>query len=266
MRRVLTIGAFGSDDDITRLVLDKPKPESVLTWPSGVTSIDKRAGGFYGSTLIGGRQKIGKSMMALRSSLLAAEEGWSVAYFDGENDPDELARRAWNGFGPELNMDLWQLMQFSRPVTLERIADEAAKTCEAEDSKFLVVIDSLNRLAKHMTRNDKRYSKGNGYFRALEDICQWAQSCAMLSGGHIGVMMTAEQNRAGLIVGMDPEYTCQCIVYIRPSKVEGNVELDLISRRTRGGDLGEHVRRFDRCEFVECGVEEENLQPEWALQ
>ena len=266
IRRILTIGAFGSGNAYELLNMPEPKLAQLQHWPSGVASVDSKAGGFYGSTLIGGRQKIGKSMIALRSSLLAAQAGWTVAYFDGENEPAELAQRAWNAFGSDRNHDLWQLVQFHRESTMESLADEAAKLCEPEDSKFLVVIDSLNRLAKHMTRNDKRYMKGSGYFRALEDICQWAQSATMLSEGRIGVMMTAEQNRAGLIVGMDPEYTCQCILYIRPSKVEGNVDLDLISRRTAGGNLGEHVRRFDKCQFTVFGAEPEYTQPEWTLQ
>ena len=263
LQRIIAFDAFGTDPDIVREAPMRPKSIELQTWPSGVTSIDNLTGGFYGAALIGGKQKVGKSMMAIRSSILAAQSGWTVAYFDAENDRDEVMRRAWNVIGAKENDSLtfWHPWFVRRAATLERIAECAAQTIVPGDKRLLIVIDSLNRVAKRMERNDKRYQRGGGYFRALQDVCEWAQAATMLSNGRVGVLLTAEQNRGGTIVGMDAEYACQIIVYLREQ--ETGVDLDVISRRTQGGNLGPHMRRFSRCEFVSIAGTEDEPPPDW---
>jgi hypothetical protein len=256
LARIVRIDAFSEATPIDRPAFsERPEQVHIHRWPSGIEAVQERSGGFYGSTLIGGKQKIGKSTVEIRSSLESALTGWTVVYCDGENDWDEIERRAWNVLGPGGfdRLPLWHPIIFGRAVTLQLLADQIAMEIDREDERVLICIDSLNRLTKRMVSVDnapRRYRGGGGYFRALEDVCEWAQACTKLSEGQIGVMMTTEQNRAGTIVGMDAEYSCQVVLYLRPGSDEHAVEFEMLSRRTPGGKLGDHERIFTRCEFV----------------
>ena len=268
-QHILRVQAFGGGAGFEDNTIEEPHRTDPVVWPSGVRAIDAMSGGFYGTTLIGGHHKIGKSLMLLRSSLLAATCGWTVLYFDGENEIDELQTRIANCQADVGGLDLrtWYPITFGMNASLLKLADKAWQQVDEDDPRLLICIDSLNRLAKRMcisweAEPERKYRGAGGYFQALTEICEWSQAVTRLSQGNIGVMMTTEQNRAGKIVGMDPEYTCQCIVYIsKHSEEPGSIDLTMDSRRTRGGPLGEHVRDYSRCYFRSVFESEDSPQP-----
>jgi hypothetical protein len=264
LQRILRVEAFGGGE-ISQIPDLTTRATAVTPWPSEVEEVDRivrerfeTGGGFYGTACIAGRFKLGKSMLALRSAVAAALKGWTVIDHDLESDDTELAIRLLNILGVgaphwPAEMDLFNIRTWGQGADLHKIADVTAQLIQPGDTKVLVMIDSANRLAKRMVRNDTKYRGGHGYFRALEDVFEWASSATRFSEGRMGMLLTAEQNRAGSVVGMDPEYSSDCILYIRGGDVPGEVELEFVSRRTRSESLGIYERRFGECRFAKPG-------------
>ena len=238
------VGSFSADGSISSGEI------SSIDIPSGIEAVDKLSGGFYDLAVIAGHYKLGKSLAALRSGLKAAESGWTVFYLDGENDPSTLRRRIINYFGcdftqwPEWYADRFILRRFGPQATIEQIAVFASDRLTEADDRVVIVIDSVNRLAKRVSSN-----KETPYFEALGNVVDWSQNVACLSGGKVAVLLVSELNRRGQATGLDVEYSASTILYVRGEPTSQEVELQLISRRTLGGNLGTYRRVYSRCAF-----------------
>jgi hypothetical protein len=248
VRQILRVDGFGGGEPLVHVNVVKDRP--LYTWPSGIDAVDKLSGGFYDLTVVAGGYKLGKSLLALRSALEAAENGWTVLYLDGENDPGTLGRRIVNYFGcdftrwPDWYVERFILRRFGPQATIEGVAVFAAGRITEADDKVLIVIDSANRLAKRVSSNQK-----TPYFEALGGIVDWGQNVACLSRGTVGVLLVSELNRRGQATGLDVEYSASALLYLRGDPTEPEVELQLLSRRTLGGHLGTHRRIYSRCAF-----------------
>ena len=248
IQRILRVFAFGADESISHVNVAEDRP--LHAWPSGVDAVDKLSGGFYDLTVIAGGYKLGKSLLALRSALKAAESGRTIFYLDGENDESTLRRRIVNYFGcdftqwPDWYGEWFTLRRFSPQATVAKIADFVAERLTEADDKVLIVIDSANRLAKRIAANQKVR-----YFEALGGIVDWGQNVACLSRGTVGVLLVSELNRRGEATGQDIEYSASTLLFLHGDPTTPEVELKLMSRRTLGGKLGTHRRVYSRCAF-----------------
>jgi hypothetical protein len=249
-QHLLREGAF-NDQDPLQLLRIEPDDRPRLTWPSGISWIDIR-GGFANVATIAGFPKLGKSMVCLRSALLAAEQGWRTFYFDGENPTDVFSERiSWHLNGtPYHQWPQWLDTHFDSQemkikCNLESIADHVAEMIMAEDDRVLVVIDSVNRLARRMA------AKGLGkYLENLISITSWAGVCARESYGALSFMLVSETNRAGGAVGMNIEYETHLMLSLHRGSEDHMVKLNLFNRSGPGGDIGEYERKTHTA----CGL------------
>jgi predicted ATP-dependent serine protease len=250
---ILRSSGFGAGEAIThgRII---PDDRSQPTWPSGIEDIETKAGGFSGCTAIAGAPKLGKSMLALRSALLAAERGWTTFYFDGENAQQIIAQRVTNFFGrsytdwPDWVAEHFRFRWLEDQATIFKLADHVAEHITERNDRVLVVIDSINRLAKGMDAMSERPGL-NTYFRHLNQITGWGSQVARHSRGEISVLLISELNRRGEATGQNIEYATDQILYLRKGDEPRRVKMELVSRATEGGDLGEYVRSYTRCGF-----------------
>lgn len=247
--RVLLYEAFGRFQ--TTVGLKRTGP--VLHWPSGIAGVDRLAdGGFYLFSVVGGFEKLGKSMVALISSLMAARTGWRVYFCDGEDGQDLTCERV-ELFLQEDDEASWpdwmgnfEYIEFGPGENLQGLASIIVDNLAEVDQKVLVVINSINRLAKYSVDSDK----GTDYFRALRQIGAWAWSATRLTGGEISTLLVSEVNRAGGYLGQDVGYTADLLLKLEGGEGPREVKMDLKSRRTMGGDLGVYTRHYAFQRFI----------------
>lgn len=254
---LLRLQAHGSGKPVRHYGSALPTPPA--TWPSGISSLDSRDGGFARLSVIAGAPKLGKSQLALRSALEAARAGWRVFYFDAENPDEELARRMTNYFSageiqdrPDWYLDRFTLLHLGASATLFDLSSYVAEHLCELDERALIVLDSANRLAK---RIDARSPKSI-YFRALGQIVDWAAAVGSLSHGMVGVLLLWELNRKGEAVGMDVEYSADRLLYVRKEGRQKYVTLDFSCRSSEGGYLGAYRRDYTSLGFVGSWTEQ----------
>jgi hypothetical protein len=256
-RQLLRTDAFAAQEQLPHLRVE-PDDRGRPRWLSGISWLDMGQSGFTGVATLVGFPKLGKSMVCLRSALLAAEARWRVFYFDGENQSAVISSRIRNHFDvPYAQWPSWMEYQFharhmSVSCTIEAIADHVAEMITEDDDRVLVVIDSINRLAKSMDLQAKRPGK---YLNYLNAVVSWAAVCSSSSHGKIAFMLVSETNRAGSAVGMNVEFASDFVLYLRKGGGDHMVKLELLNRDGPGGDLGEYERDWSRCGLFEPGAE-----------
>jgi hypothetical protein len=206
-------------------------------------------GGFTGLTVVAGHKKLGKSVVALRSALLAAASGWRVFYLDGENKPFIFAQRVKNFFGgashtswPDWMAERFTAIRMRQSMTMRHAAELVATRIVELDERVLIVVDSLNRLAK-------RRARGGSYFAQLQEIVDWSVTVTTESDGRCGVLLISELNRDGGAVGMDVEYASDVLLFLRDTNRPRSVSMELVSRAGPGGHLGDYVRNYAELRF-----------------
>ena len=237
----------------TELVVGDVDEGELHTWPSGLKGVDDRAGGFYRCSVIGGPEKLGKSIIALRSSLLAAEHGWRVLYYDGEDGPGLNHERICNALAADREqwpgwMDNFTARCFGVGQTVKGIAQDAANHVGPTDEKILITLNSVNRLGKRMQR-----AEDVSYFQCLQRINEWAWSLSNYTQGRISTLLVSEVNRAGRFTGQDVEYAADLLLLLEKGDESREVNMVLHSRRTAGGDLGVYIRHYHACRFLADG-------------
>jgi len=233
---------------ISRHTNDAPRRQSPR-WPSGITAVQGMSGGFYGFTALGGPRKAGKTTIAMGSALSAAERGWSVWYFAGENTDanlEELAH-AWLGSQrayehPDWLLERFHLQRFGRRASLGQLVHQVANHTWADTEHVLIVLDSVNTLARAAS------AKQGDYLRELEAITSWARSATEESAGRIGVLALSEENSKGGLVGQQIEYAAACLLQVEPRKRNPDkLGITLTSRESPGGFCGTHERVREEC-------------------
>lgn len=217
-------------------------------WPSGILAWDNKSGGGYGFTAVSGKKKLGKTLIAIRASVMAAETGrWSVHYAYGENTANQVRTLARRVLGParcdELPawMENWRSFRFHYKHTIDALLSNVEERILPDHEQVLVVIDSINRLAR---------CSNSDYLAALGRICRIVQTCAEESAGRISFLVLSETNQRGGMIGLDLEHSAGCLLFLRQHRDPGKVKMVLESRESEGGDLGEHLRDWEKCQFV----------------
>ena len=222
-------------------------------WPSGVRKLDDDYGGFYGVTLIGAPPGIGKSTLALGSSLLAAEAGTCVIYFDAENDLELVSTRMARWYGEreiqgatERLAGYWNRIEVYPGAELDELIFEGLRCFEPRHTGLLFVLDSLNTLAEF----DARTSQDT--FDAMRRLLFWLDGMVRRSNGFISALALSELNAGGELKGRKSGHTAQLV--LRMDAEDGDDEVVRLkitkSRAGRGGDLGLFKRDWRTGRFT----------------
>jgi len=241
-------------DELDLRLVTQDIPQESPRWPSGVRAWDDMSGGAYGFTAISGKKKLGKSIIAVRSSIEAARHGWFTHYAYGENTPELIAGMAARVLGPvpagdppDWFVERWRGMRFRHGHNIAAILQNVMAFTPRDADRVLIVVDSINRLAR---------SAGGDYLRELSYICRIAQTICEESAGRIGVMVLSETNQRGGMIGLDVEHAAGCLMYLRRTRDPVKVKMTLESRESPGGELGELERDWAQCRFDTPGLVE----------
>ncbi len=233
----------------------------LMQWPTGLKAIDEMTGGGYGLTVFAGAPKLGKSMSAMGAAITAAQAGWTVLYVNAELSPREIHERVMqyvtNAPGGRINPVAINLnlecIHAHTGFTFKDLLARAESAIHLDTDRMVVVLDSINRLAKNDgTRKQGEYH----YFRRLDAWGEWARLVVRLSEGRVSVLAVSELNRSMQIKGADLEYAANLVVRHTKGERRNAVNIDVMySRETQSGSLGEHeihwrMQRFVRLEGV----------------
>jgi hypothetical protein len=257
-----TLGKGRDFDELNLTFLDDQEDEHSPRFPSGIVELDNlTGGGFFGFSACAGRKKLGKTMIAVRSAVEAARTGWNVHYTYGENTAARVRSLVKKVLGPlaEDPPDWFYSnlrgFRFGDGARVDGLVENVTERIPDDAEKVLVVVDSVNRLA--------RYS-GSDYLRTLNRICQVAQNSSEVSGGRVAWLVLSELNQRGGMVGMDLEYSAACLLYMRRTKDPDHVKFSVDSRESPGGDLGKLYRNWAQCTFENPAGPPEREEPEAA--
>ena len=235
------------DEDFEKRVQKFPR------WPSGVRKLDDDYGGFYGVSVVGGRTGAGKSMLALGSSLLAAESGRCVVYFDAENPTSVVQDRFARWYGEteasaayERIAGYWHRFPVLPGATLEDLVEKILQVYALHHEGVLVVLDSLNTIAEFNARTSAES------FDSMRELLFWLDGMVRLSGGTISALALSELNATGELKGRKSEYIASFVLRMETDEATPDVVRLAVtkSRDGRAGDLGLHLRKWQTGRFV----------------
>lgn len=210
-------------------------------WQSGVRKLDEDYGGFYGLTLLASTPGVGKSTLALGSSLLAAESGLCVVYLDGENDQELVHARTTRFYGEsevgaamERLAGYWHRIEVYPGASLDELIVQILACYELRHEGLLIVLDSLNTLAEF----DARTSQES--FDSMRRILFWLDSIVRRSHGTIRALALSELNAQGEVKGRKSGHTAQLVLRLEAEGGDDEVVRLTIakSRAGRSGNLG----------------------------
>lgn len=237
------------------------KPPRAPRWPSGIAGIDDNvhAEGFYGLSVVCGPPKLGKSMIAYRSALAAAMNGWQVIYVDAELDDWQATERLFNAtktdslaWCEQYPNFIWRQLAFD--VTLATLVEDIVAHVKGQE-RVLVVLDSIQRVAERLIREDgagRRFPIE--FFEALRVLTGWAMTSRRMTRGAASFLITSERNQRGGTKGSKLEHACDLLLKLKGRTDERVVELEVdLSREGGAGKLGKYVREFENCRFTPLG-------------
>lgn len=230
--------------------------------PRYLSRIDRidlnEAGGLYGVSLVAGQAGVGKSEMALGVGVEAAirsteipTRNWRVIYINGELTRNELAGR-FNSVAlghPEAYraVDYIHVMHadpaHSHPADAQHFIEGKIAI---EDTKLLIILDSINTLAKLGTRGSE-----GGYFSRMDEWLLWAKESARITEGKIAFLIVCEMNKGGGVRGSaQAEYWSNISLRLKNGHGEHEVAIECTKGRQGGrGDLGRYILDWRRGLF-----------------
>lgn len=227
--------------------------DTLQRWPSTLSYIDERCGGFYGLAVILGAEKCGKTMLALGSCIeAAATEEWQVVYLCAELDQHEMASRVnryFNAHPASLScQDFLHIIFVGKGQTPEMIQGQIEMVTDPGGPQILICMDSINTITE---------MSGRDYLRTLRDYALWAMLSRRMSNGAVSFLIVSETNHAGGAKGGKLEFWADQVIKIsNPKKSAPFVGLVpvkmylMASRRTGGeGDMGIYLRNQKTCQF-----------------
>ena len=229
--------------------LDVEQHTELHQWPTGIESIDRLTGGGYGMTVFGGTPKLGKSLAALGAAIATALKGWPVLYVNAELTAPQNYKRVMARCGGDIPENLIEnlvIMNTQPGCSMDEVLEQAQTHIGWDETYFLVVLDSINRLAGM----DREENVDPSYWGKLRAWTEWAMQSAKISNGRVSFLVVSELNKQNGFKGGDIEYAADMLV-----RFTRDVEPDCVlievsdSRSTRSGDLGNHRRDWTRGEF-----------------
>jgi len=229
-------------------MVDEPEELMPPRWPTGCSSIDKTIGGGYGFACFSGAPKVGKSMLAISSAVSAAIAGWRVVYANCELDRGDMTRRIRN-YMTELHpgvIEQMRILHGGQGLTIDSLIRELDEIVKSEDSRLLIVLDSINRAVDFETAADERANYWGAHARWQHFMMQSRRNTA----GRVSWLVLSELNRDGVSKGRSIEHVADLVVALTPSSAQNVVNIDIrASRSTESGDQGLHFRDFSTGRF-----------------
>ena len=258
------------DIDPLRLAIPMQEPErTVVRWPTGLSYVDQACGG-YGITVVAGKPKVGKSLVAIGAACESVQQGWRVAYVNAELTPAELDERLlrytsrFNDSQVEAVLDRLHLLHVSPGVTVDRVIEEARVLLEMDDTKLLLILDSINRLVKYSTRP----GDDGHYWAELQKWSGFLTKARRDSEGLVSGLIVSELNARGAVKGLDLEYEADQVISINrggddPTKSHGLVEIAVPLNRS-GPELEprSHLRMWQTGHFIELSCSADSDEDE----
>ena len=234
---------------------DEPPGVTPPCFRTGVARLDHHVGGgAYGMTVVAAEAKCGKSMFALASAIEAARDGWRVLYLNGELTRSEMSNRVMRYCGGRPRGD-WLEQLSIHPVelgiTVPHIIGKIRERIEIEDTRLLLVVDSINRVSD-MSQMD---GSEHGYWHTMREWQEWFRRASKISEGQIASLVVSELNASGHLKGRSLEYAADLVVRIAPVKdaEPGVFAIDVpYARSSASGAIGDFKLKWrDGCfEFI----------------
>jgi predicted ATP-dependent serine protease len=201
-------------------------------WATNLNFIDRITGGFYGLSVVGGMQKLGKSTLAMASAIEAAASlEWNVVLHNAEVGGDELGRRLDQYLtihpSAEDAVNHMRVVSVPRGFRLEDFLEHAVDLA-ADDRPVLTVIDSINTCAQLMD---------GSYLDNLRELALWSMMSRRISRGAASFLVVSELNKSGSAKGMNLEYWADMVIRMTGDRKRGWLKMKLAhSRATQGED------------------------------
>lgn len=222
-------------------------------WPSGIRKLDTEFGGFYGMTVVGGSEGAGKSIMALGSSLCAAELGWGVCYFDAENGERIVQDRFRRWYG-ETNASeaikrisgYWHRFAVLPGATFKHLVEQVLAVFTLKHKGLLIVLDSISTIAEMAASNAM-----NGYQELLK-LLFWLDALVRRSNGFISVLALSELNADGTLKYRKAAYTANMAIRMKAEDDQDLISIKITkSRDAKAGNVGFFTRDWTTSSFKE---------------
>ncbi|HET9328124.1 MAG TPA: ATPase domain-containing protein [Candidatus Eisenbacteria bacterium] len=224
-----------------RLVASEHQKQPVLErLASGLGELDKLLGGGIersSSTLIVGPAGSGKSSLATRFALTAAQQGEKTAFFIFDESINTLLKRS-EGLG----MDLQKAMS-DRLVSVQQIDPAELSPGEfthcirravEQDGASVVVIDSLNGYLNAMP--EERFLTIQ--LHELTTYLGQANVATILIGAHVGLV------GGPMVTPVDASYLADAVVLLRYFEADGEVRQAISVMKKRGGQHERSIREL----------------------
>lgn len=242
-------------------------------WETGVAKLDDMTttrdeqtheplddGGVAGVTIIGGETSTGKSSLALRIALMAAEKGHCVVYYDGENDEALTQVRIQRYYGPRYDTVFRKIHRttfFWVPVYFGHEIKQITRTALSLHTQFhcgaLFVMDSINAIGD-LVRVPTAASDPHGLSK-ITRLVRWMDQVVRSTAGQVGVVALSELNKDNQIYGQRARYVASTIITMTHAPEMGDDAVKIRLDKNRGGrgrvDLGVFERDWRRTRFEE---------------
>ena len=230
---------------------DAVPDSSTPFWKTGCDPIDELTGGGAGMVVCAGMPKVGKSLIALSSSVEAARAGFKTVYVNAEMSSDHLLRRFHNYMqkvDPIVGKNL-HIAHVGPGLTIDTLFAEIKNFAIEDDTeKILIILDSINRIVEFGCSAD---GSEDGYWKTLADWSAWAMNSRRASEGRISWLLISELNSQGSVKGRNLEYTADIVLRLQSSGVDDVVEIDVpYSRISKAGKIGMAFRDFSTGRFI----------------
>lgn len=213
---------------------ERPTPGFIRTpgIPVGLRELDEVLGGFYGLTVLSGREGGGKTMLALMAAVNAAQAGIRVVYFNAETHINVLGERVRRQLGVTFDemqratskID-WIRVRRAEPAPLEFLQRMVVSSLSATDERVLVVFDSLSSITRKIIPAETR-----DFWRESQRIEEWLVDARTASEGAVTFVAISELNKEGGEKGMTSAYAADVVLRVDRER-DGNVLLSVRKSR-----------------------------------
>lgn len=216
-------------------------------FPTSVSWLNEMTGGGYGLTTVAGDPKVGKTMFACGTALEAARDGWRVIFFNAELDRNEMMQAVMRycGYGQPIDQTIKDHMTLVSVDYGFQPLDAIKRVREAvhlEDERVLIVLDSINALVD-LSSDPVNGSAGIDFWAANSIWRNFAIRATRLTLGQIAFLVVSETNAQGGVKGRALEFKSDLIIRLLQDKEDREtIEIDVTSRSTRSGNLGQFMR------------------------
>jgi len=183
----------------------------------------------------------------------SALAGWRVLYLNCELSKDEVAQRIYRYVDGNFTAKLVRhltVLNMNVGFSIEEVTNRFIDKVNWQDTKMLIVLDSINRAADLSSEHDGSESN---YWGLLRKWSMLAMQSRRHSYGDISWLIVSELNRAKEVKGQSLEYIADMVIRLENTDMENMARIDVaMSRSTPSGLVGDGIflRDHARSRFV----------------